>query len=237
VEMPALALGASGFYRPGGGVLAMLGPSADIMGDMLDFITRHEVAHQWWHAQVGSHAQLHPYIDEPLAQWSALYTVERASGPAAAKKVRDMQIAANFQALAFMGIPDGPVARPAGAFKSMIEYAGIVYGKAPLFYEAASKAVGESHVLAALRSVVATYKFRRVSPGELRSALVHGTGPNGARLQALWARWFEQKHGEEDVGALNIPGLGELMGTGAGATNPADLSKALQELMEGIDLQ
>lgn len=221
VELPALALGASGFYRePGDGMMALLDPA--LYEEILEFVTRHEVAHQWWHAQVGSHAQRHPYVDEPLAQWSALLATRRAAGKAAGERAREMQIAMQYQSLRLFGVADGRVARPAAKFASAVEYAGLVYGKAPLFYEAVAAELGEAALLSALRAVVAKGRFRRITPDELRGVLLRSAGGKRARVQALWRRWFEEKHGDRDVGALDLAGvmagpLGSMLGGGAGA--------------------
>lgn len=250
VELPGLALGASGFYRPLEGLLALADPDGRLATDILDFITRHEVAHQWWHAQVGSHAQRHPYVDEPLAQWSALLSTRRTLGAKAANRAKDLQIGMNFQALELMGQADGPVARGAAEFASSVEYAGLVYGKAPLFYEALSREIGEKAVLSALRGLVAKFRFRRATPDDLRTALVAAGGKKGARVDLLWKRWFLEAHGDEDVHVApsNLPGaLGSLGGLGAlpkgllGGGGPGsidakalqDALKAMQELMGG----
>jgi hypothetical protein len=220
VELPGLALGASGFYGPEG-LMARADPSGALSGAMLEFVTRHEVAHQWWHAQVGSHAQAHPYVDEPLAQWSAVVATRAASGKAAAKAARDVQLALNFQALALLGVADGPVARPSGAFGSTVEYAGLVYGKAPLFYEAAEALIGARAVEAALRKVVARHRFSRAAPEDVRAALRAEAGEKGAALDALWRRWFEEAHGAEDVGKLDPAALLGL----SGGPGPAGLPR------------
>jgi hypothetical protein len=248
VELPGLALDGAGFYRPAGGMLAMMDGDNQLFAIVLDFITRHEVAHQWWHAQVGSHAQLHPYIDEPLAQWSAMYSVRVSQGQAAADRVRTSQVAVNFQALSMLGIPDGKVARPASAFASPLEYAGIVYGKAPLFYEDAAKTFGEAKILAGLRYLVEQKSLRRATPDDVWAALVHGTGQKEAALmQRLWRHWFEELHGEEDLGpldlagvasAMQLPGLSGGLPGGASSIDPATLHqvmKQLQEMMKGMN--
>jgi hypothetical protein len=245
VELPALALDGSGFYHQGDNLLAMLGGMGangdGMFGSVLDFITRHEVAHQWWHAQVGSHAQIHPYIDEPLAQWSALYSVERNQGPEAAETARATQVAVNFQALSMLGYHDGKVARPAGEFSSPVEYAGIVYGKAPLFYDAACKAFGEDKVVAGLRILNEHMRFKRATPDDVWSALVTGAGPkNAPLLQQMWRRWFLEAHGAEDLGGLDFSKFGAMAGippellSGAGnmKLDPATTRQLLEQLKE-----
>lgn len=216
VELPALTLIAKGLYDTSGSMLQMFDPSGTTTRSMLDFVTRHEVAHQWWHAQVGSHSQRHPYVDEPLAQWSALHSVRRAQGDEAAAQVRDTQIALNYRALAMMGETDGKVARPAGAFRSHVQYAGLVYGKAPLFYEALRAELGEEALLAGLRSLVARRRFARATPDDLLESLMGAAGDKAPRVAALWKRWFEQTHGDEDVGTLDMAGLLGSMGVMGG---------------------
>lgn len=42
----------------------------------LTLITVHEVAHQWWYAQVGNNPALHPWLDEALATYSEYIFIE-----------------------------------------------------------------------------------------------------------------------------------------------------------------
>lgn len=238
LELPTLALVASNLYHPSG--LPMpFDPMTGVRGDLLDFVTLHEVAHQWWHAQVGSHAQLHPYVDEPLAQYSALVATGRLRGAEARQRARALQVALNFQALGMFGQPDGPVARPAGKFASQIEYAGLVYGKAPLFYEAVADLVGEKVLLATLRRFVEKNRFQRVTPEALKGALVAGAGANGPRVSRLWQRWFLERHGKEDVGELNLQTLLQLSGIDAGAAagllGGADAEAIMPQLEEAFE--
>ncbi len=225
VELPALTLEGSGFYRRPTGMLALADPSGRFFDDTLQFIVRHEVAHEWWYAQVGSHPQRYPFIDEPLAQWSALVATRATQGEGAFLRDRSLQVAMNFQALALLGHPDGVVARPAGDFPSMIDYAGLVYGKAPLFYEAVERAIGRQKLARALRSVVEKWRFKRITPGDLEVALVQA---GGEKVAKLWRRWFYEKHGNEDLGPLDLSGLlgavggpGSLSGLSLGALSQA----------------
>lgn len=234
VELPGLALVGSGFHRPPTGLAAMADPTGELFTQTLRFITRHEVAHQWWHAQVGSHPQKHPYIDEPLAQWSAVIATRTADGRAMAARMREMQIAMDFKALALFGHEDGVVAREAGAFDSSLQYAGLVYGKAPLFYEAAEKLIGEERVAKSLREIVARWSFQRTTPDDLRTALKANAGAKGPAIDALWKRWFEQTHGAQDVGKFDYAELARL-----GLVNPAGgqliPQNVVDSLLEGID--
>jgi hypothetical protein len=236
-----MALVGSGFYHQNMssmlGMLGALGVNADLTAGALDFITRHEVAHQWWHAQVGSHSQIHPYIDEPLAQWSAVYSVKENQGEQAAEKARNTQVAVNFQGMGMFGIPDGKVARPASAFSSPIEYAGIVYGKAPFFYEAAAKMFGEDKVLTGLHILTERERFKRATPEDVWNALLDGVGAkNAALLQKLWHHWFEETHGAQDLGQLDIASIAAASGIPMDAIggnmkiDPATMKSLLKQL-------
>jgi hypothetical protein len=247
LELPAMALVGSGFYHQSmGNMLSMLGVTGDLTVGALDFITRHEVAHQWWHAQVGSHAQIHPYIDEPLAQWSAVYSVKVNQGEMAAEKARNTQVAVNFQGMSMFGIPDGKVARPASAFSSPIEYAGIVYGKAPFFYDAAARMFGEDKVLLGLHILTEQQRFKRATPEDVWNAMLQGVGArNAALLQKLWHHWFEETHGTDDLGSLDINSIAASAGIPLDALggniklDPAtmkQLMKQLQGMTQGTQL-
>lgn len=48
-----------------------------IPNDWLTIITAHEVAHQWWYAQVGNHQGMHPYLDEALAIYCEILYFEQ----------------------------------------------------------------------------------------------------------------------------------------------------------------
>ena len=91
VEFSGLVTVASMFYRPItggggsgmgglGGLLAGIGGLGDFVGPMLEFVTAHEVSHQWWSGVVGSDAREHPFVDESLAQYSAVLAMEARYG-------------------------------------------------------------------------------------------------------------------------------------------------------------
>lgn len=207
MEHGAMILMGTSFYDTPPIQLTISDPSGRLWGEILDFITRHEVAHQWWHAQVGSHPQLHPYIDEPLAQWSALYATEQDEGKAVADRAREYQVLAGFRSLRFFGASDGIVARPAGEFSSQMEYAGLIYGKAPMFYERLRELIGTPALLQALRSLVHSHQFSRLTPQALKRSLLGASKKDQAKVEALWRRWFEQEHGVEDLGELSLDTL------------------------------
>ena len=156
VEFSGLVTVASMLYRPAlsegpmgmlAGLLGGAGHDArvkELTDSMLEFVTAHEVAHQWWPGLVGSDSRQHPFQDEALAQWSAVLHIKERYGPERAKLEADRQVLANYHTMRLLGSDDGAVDRPVDAFSGELAYAGLVYGKGPFFYRELQKALGDA---------------------------------------------------------------------------------------------
>lgn len=217
VEFAGLVTVASMFYKApsaGGGELDLLGGLLGGAGGagraggtatmeatvarMREFVTAHEVAHQYWHGLVGSDSRAHPFVDEGLAQWSAMLYLEDRYGSARATQDGDMQVRMNYQMMRLQNVPDAPVDRPVRAFASSIAYAGLVYGKGPYVYAALRREVGDATYFAALAEYVRTYRFRMAPQRGFIDLLARG--PHAAAVRALAQRWLDERHGDEDLG-------------------------------------
>ena len=243
VEFAGLTTIASMFYRPamaGGGalgsVLGALGKKAKGGGDplagmiegMREFVTAHEVAHQFWHGLVGSDSRLHPFLDEGLAQYSAILYLEDRYGKERAKKDGDLNVAMNYRAMRMMGHEDGVVDRPASAFGGMIPYAGLVYGKGPYVWRALRESVGDAAFFDALRAYATKYAWTIAPPRALVDFLA--ASPKGVKVRAIAKRWLEEAHGDEDVGKGNLL---DMMGSafgGSGLPKAGDVD--MKEVMD-----
>jgi hypothetical protein len=248
VEFSGLVTVALMFYRGaldggGAGALGMLGalgalgggggdPSQGLSGldamtaSMREFVTAHEVAHQWWHGLVGSDSRSHPWVDESLAQYAAMLYVEERHGRARARQEGERQVAMNYRMMRLQGRPDGPVVRPASAFGSPIEYAGLVYGKGPYFYEAVRARVGDEAFFRGLASYVAAYRMREAPPDAVIAHLARASGGRDAEVRALARRWLEERHGDEDLGPSDA---GQLMRT----MMPPELAQVMDDPVMG----
>lgn len=229
VEFSGMVTVATMFYRPvsaatwgsqGGLLAAFLGPQGERLearrGAMLEFVTAHEVAHQWWHGIVGSDSREHPFQDEALAQYSAILYMADRYGEGRAHREAEQQVAAGYHMMRLLGRPDGPADRPVSAFSDPLTYGGIVYGKAPYLYSALRRAVGERHFFAALRDYVAEHRFRLAPPRALFDRMARGR--HAPAVRAIERRWLDETHGDEDLGS---PDLGRLIGAGEAADDPA----------------
>ena len=242
VEFSSMVTVATMFYRPmdaaSGGLAALLGGAGGGLearrGPMLEFVTAHEVAHQWWHGIVGSDSRLHPYQDECLAQYSAMLYVEETHGEARAREEAEQQVAASYHMMRLMGRPDGAVDRPVSAFADPLSYSGLVYGKGPYLYRALRQRLGDRRFFAAISGYVSEHRFGTAPSRALLDRMA--TGPRAAEVRAMERRWLDEAHGDTDLGA---PDLGRMLGGaggapgGAGAPSEADLRALLQMLGGG----
>ncbi|MCP4606947.1 MAG: M1 family metallopeptidase [Proteobacteria bacterium] len=221
VEFAGLVTVASMFYRPvniSGGPIANLmkgkvgsAPLQQMLGSMLEFVTAHEVAHQYWHGLVGSDSRQNPFNDEGLAQYSALLYMEDRYGKARAGKEADLQVAMGYRMMRMMGHPDRAVDRPVAEFETPIAYAGSVYGKGPLVYRELRRAVGDATFFSTLRDYVRAYRFR-IAP---RRAFIDMLAKNNIQVSSIARRWLDEQHGDEDLGTADLSQImGMFMGPG-----------------------
>jgi hypothetical protein len=219
VELPGLALIARALSpRTQGGVA----PAA-----LFQFTCYHEVAHQWWQAVVGSDPRRTPWVDEALAQYSAVLVAEDVKGnPASAQAVTTF-VTLNYHGMRMARIADGKVARPADQFRSPLAYAGLIYGKAPLFFDRARELMGDERFNAAARAYRQTWAFREAGGAAWLEAARRADPPHAAALAALQRRWWEEKHGDEDIPPPD--GIALMDALGGGGNGFSQLLRALQQ--------
>lgn len=179
-------------------------PSA-VLDGVLEFTVAHEVAHQWFAGLVGNDSHENPSLDEPAAQYLAGLAIEDLHGPEAAARAMDANVKMNYALYRLLGGVDRPVQRSTSSFRSGIEYAALVYGKAPYAYVALRKKHGDERLHAAMRSAIDAHRFDIVAPSAWIDALASSLG---ADVRPTFARWFEEAHGDADLG---VDGDGEFV--------------------------
>ncbi len=230
MEFSSMIVVSSMLYRPFGkddplgALFGMLGgareesPAASLLDETLEFTTAHEVAHQWWHALVGSDSRAHPFVDESLAQYSTLIYYEDRHGKERARRVADSQVRLNYVGMRLMGQPDGPVTGPAASFEPL-SYAGLVYGKGPFFFREARGKMGDAAFFEALRRYADEYRFRTASSEGPLPYLAAGKQERAVRLLAR--RWLDEAHGDADLGPVDMQSvLGAVLGPDAAKMAP-----------------
>ncbi len=237
VEFSSMVTVATMFYRPAGeagsqGLLGQLlgGSGGSSMEErrrsMLEFVTAHEVAHQWWHSIVGSDSRQHPFEDEGLAQFSAMLYMRERYGAARARAETEQQVTAGYHMMRLMGRPDVTVDQPVSAFSDPVSYGGAVYGKGPHLYAALRRLLGDAAFFRAIRAHVRAHRFSDAPPRSLLARMARG--PRAARVRALERRWLDETHGDEDLGP---PDAGRMLG---GSSADPQVQALTRELMRSL---
>ncbi|MEZ5397875.1 MAG: M1 family aminopeptidase, partial [Bryobacterales bacterium] len=243
VEFGGMALVGGFLYRdPAAGPL-LSGLGVDLsgataqLGQERAFVVAHEVAHQWAPGLVDVDAWNHPIVDEPLAQYLA-WRVRTEGRPAAeAAALRKRSVDGAYAMHRMLGGRDGAADRPTSAFTSQLEYAALVYGKAPGLYFALEDAVGRPALDGALEAAFRSQAWRTVGPDAWLAALEAGGAPGAV---ALGQRWWHEAHGDADLGVDPAQGAGldALLGPGGAEQlqqllGPAGGAGLLQQLLPG----
>jgi aminopeptidase N len=181
---------------------------ADLIKAALEFTLAHGTAHQWWGGVIGSDPQRSPYLDEALANYSAVYYYEAAYGRAAGELAVEQQLRAPYQAYRMLGGTDMEVDKSAKDFRSALQYTAIVQAKGAMLFIALRQELGDEHFFAALRYYYQTHRFKIASPEHLRATFL-AAAEEQETVKTLFQRWIKEKHGDEDLGvselALNAP--------------------------------
>jgi hypothetical protein len=207
--------------NPAGEMLTnMLGEQKQIFDSLFEVTIAHEVAHQWWAIGVGSDSQRAPFVDESLANYSAMLYFEDRYGREAANKMADLHLRTAYSMGRMMGGGDAPVNLATAAYKNNMQYGAVVYAKGALFYDVLRKVVGDATFFAALREYYSRYGSKLADPYAFREIIEAKSPAKKAAIAALFKRWIEETHGDEDISggkAMSIEDLlGGLMGGGLG---------------------
>jgi hypothetical protein len=155
--------------------------------DQLEDRVIHEVAHQWWYAQVGNDQINTPWLDEGLAEHSmSLYYREVYGESAAGRLIRERWLVP--YEVAVQNGYDDVVNQPSYAFGK--DYEVIVYAKAALFFEALRQQVGDPAYRALLQAYADRYRWRIATPDDF---LAVAGSVSGQDLGPLYERWILSK--------------------------------------------
>ncbi|MFY0570549.1 M1 family aminopeptidase [Archangium lansingense] len=215
-----------------GGDTAPLDQLGKSLERTLEFTVAHEVAHQYFAALVGSDPINAPVVDETLAQYTAVLYMEWKYGRAVAQQLRDETLVGAYHLYRISGGKDGPADRPTSDFDDSMQYGALVYGKAPLLHHASRKLIGDEAFFRALRSYVDTYRFKWTCDDCFTRELAKASPSKAQELEKLRVRWWQEAHGDEDLGK---PNMGGLLGAGMNgeALDPETL-KLMEELLPGL---
>jgi hypothetical protein len=160
-----------------------------------EFLVAHEVAHQWWYGLVGSNPHRYAYLDEGLAEYSAVLYFERQYGVAAAQRQLGEGLTLRYASM-LVTSGDAVVDQPTASFPDMVTYYTTVYRKAGLGFAAIREHIGDDSFFTALRSYVSDNRFGVTTPVDLRRAL---NDSSGKPIDELWHLWLETANGRVEI--------------------------------------
>ncbi len=150
----------------------------------LEFLTVHEVGHQWWYNQVGNDQVNEPWLDEGLTEYSTYFYYQDIYGRDTADAVLHNRWEIPVRYIRDRGL-DAPIGLPESEYTPQ-NYETIVYGKGALFFHTMRERLGDEVFLKALRTYLNTYRYRIASGRDLQQVFEDVSGED---LDDLFRTW------------------------------------------------
>jgi hypothetical protein len=148
------------------------------------YVTAHEVAHQWWYGVVGNDVFRDAWLDEAFAQYSAIIYAEDVEGAAVAEMFRASEITWRYQEALAAG--DLPIGLAIDVFPSFHVYYQTVYGKGALFLQTVRQEIGDTAFFAALQHYYQSHKYGIATSRDVQQAFEDASGRDLSWLFAVW---------------------------------------------------
>ena len=150
----------------------------------LEFLTAHEIGHQWWYNMVGNDQINHPWLDEGLTEFNTVLYYEAIYGKAAAERLVRRRWMAPYENLKSRGL-DATLEQPTTAY-TRANYETLAYAKGALFFHALREKLGPGKYDRALRAYLDRYRWKIATPSGLLKAIADSTGYDPKPLYDKW---------------------------------------------------
>ncbi len=150
----------------------------------LEFLTAHEVGHQWWYNQVGNDQINEPWLDEGLTEYSTYFYYQDIYGRDVADAILHNRWEIPVRYIRDRGL-DAPIGLPESKYTPQ-NYETIVYGKGALFFHTLRKRLGDDVFLNVLRTYFDTYRYRIATGQDLQRVIEQVSGENVDDLFQAW---------------------------------------------------
>ncbi|MEN6410707.1 MAG: M1 family metallopeptidase [Anaerolineaceae bacterium] len=179
VETPNLA---SGIEYPG---MVVLADRIYTDENVLEAVTVHEVAHQWWYNLVGNDQVDHPWLDEALAQYTTILYYEKRYGESVASELKEILLQSRYQTV--RGTADDlPAGLPVRAYSER-QYSPSVYARGGLYFDALRKEIGDAAFFDFLREYSSRHRYGIATPESFLDTL---EDISGSRHENLYRQWI-----------------------------------------------
>lgn len=172
VDVPDDANGAGGMEYPSlvtGGL-----EGAPAQSGLVQYVTSHEIGHEWWPMQTATNEGREPWLDEGLTEYTGMrymidYNQRVGAGPLSVS-------ARSFERASYAFEGDQRLDQPAWEFTGSSGY-GIVYNKTAVGLWTLEDVVGTEKLRAAMRIFLNNNRFKHPSSADFRAALEAELGP------------------------------------------------------------
>lgn len=152
----------------------------DDSDDLLEIVTVHETAHQWWYGVVGNNQIEEAWLDEGLTEYSTLLYFKHRYGEKKMDKMKETRMGeGKYNALSVYTQGkdiDETIARPVYRFPDWIIYDFLVYGKGAMIFDSLSAEVGEKEMYSILSQYYEDNMFKNATLEDLLVACEKVTG-------------------------------------------------------------
>lgn len=153
----------------------------------------HEIAHAWWYSSVGTYKALMPWLDEGLAEYSALLYLEAESGSEAYKEtinrnwslLRDGKSYAPHHPESPIKVWQGKTDQPYANFDNEIDYYYLMYLRPQLMYHDLRVSMGDKKFFDFLQQFYLKNRNKTATRGQLEEALKQ-VDPSQLDLLKMW---------------------------------------------------
>ncbi len=153
-------------------------------GNGVEWLTAHEVAHQWWMVVVGNDQIDDPWLDEALTQYSTLLYYEWAYGKERADAILESEFQRTYESLLWRG-RDMPAGLHAEAYPSSL-YWDVVYDKGALYFHNLRETVGDDAFFTILQTYFQRYRYEIATPEDFLAVVEDVTGDAQRDLYNEW---------------------------------------------------
>ncbi len=150
----------------------------------LQFLTVHEVGHQWGYNIVGNDQVNHPWLDEGLVEFNTVLYYESIYGKSTADLLVRRRWAAPYQNLKTRGL-DATLEQPTTSY-TKANYETLAYAKGALFFHALREKLGPDKYDRALRTYLNRYRWGIATPADMLKVVQDSTGFDPKPLYDKW---------------------------------------------------
>ena len=153
-------------------------------GGGVEWLTAHEVAHQWWMVVVGNDQIDEPWLDEALTQYSTMLYYEQVYGEGRAQAILRGEFEQSYQSVLRQG-RDMPAGLSSEDYPPDL-YWDLVYDKGALYFHELRETVGDEAFFEILQTYYQRHRYEIATPEMFLDAVETVTGDQQREIYEKW---------------------------------------------------